>query len=49
MAMQQHVPHPSDFPKARLKRQVLNFGSLNPNVAIRRFTQPYKCHSSLIF
>jgi hypothetical protein len=39
----------SDFRKVWLKRQVLNFGTLDPNVAICRFVQLYKRHSSFIF
>jgi hypothetical protein len=39
----------SDFRKARLKRQMLNFGSLDPNVAISRFVQLYKSNSAFIF
>jgi hypothetical protein len=39
----------SDFRKAGLKRQILNFDSLDPDVAIRRLMQLYKCHSSFIF
>ncbi len=41
--------HTSDFRKAWLKRQVLNFGPLDPNVAICRFMKRYKCHSSFAF
>ena len=44
------MPHPySHFRKAGLKRQVLNFGTLNPNVAIRRFMQLNKCLNSFVF
>jgi hypothetical protein len=39
----------SNFRKAWLKRQVLNFGALDPYVAICRFMQLYKCHSAFIF
>jgi hypothetical protein len=39
----------SDFRKAGLKRQVLNFGALDPDVTIRRFVELYNCHSSFIF
>jgi hypothetical protein len=38
----------SDFRQAGLKRQKLNFGALNPCVAICRFMQLYECHSALI-
>jgi hypothetical protein len=38
----------SDFGKAGLKRQMLNFGALNPRVAICRFVQLYECHSAFI-
>ncbi len=39
----------SDFRKAWLNCQVLNFGTLDPNVAICRFMKRYKCHSSFAF
>jgi len=38
----------SDFRQAGLKRQQLNFGALDPGVAIRRFVQLYECHGTLI-
>jgi hypothetical protein len=39
----------SDFRKVGLKRQVLNFDTLDPDVAIGRLMQLYKCHNSFIF
>ena len=39
----------SDFREARLKRQALNFRALDPYVAICRFMELYKCHSTFIF
>ena len=38
----------SDFRQAGLKRQELNFGALNPRVAICRFVQLYERHGTLI-
>jgi hypothetical protein len=42
-----HSANVSDFRKAGLKRQVLNFGALDPDVAICRFMQLYEGHSPL--
>jgi hypothetical protein len=43
------MPQPySNFRKAWLKRQVLNFGVLDPDVAVCRLMQLYKCRSSFI-
>ena len=39
----------SDFRKAWLKRQVLNFGALDPDVAVCRSVQLYKYLRSFIF
>ena len=38
----------SDFRKAGLKRQALNFGALNACMAIRRFVQLYECRSAFV-
>ena len=39
----------SDFCKAGLKRQVLNFRALDPHVAVGRFMELYKCRSTFNF
>jgi len=39
----------SDFRKAGLNCQFLDFGALDPDVGIRRAMQLYKCHSSFSF
>lgn len=41
--------HASDFRKVRLKRQVLDFGPLDPNVAVCRSMKLYEGHASLAF
>jgi hypothetical protein len=38
----------SDFRQAGLKRQELNFGALDPRVAICRFVQLYESHGAFI-
>ena len=38
----------SDFRKAGLERQVLNFGALNACVPICRFVQLYECHRAFV-
>ena len=44
-----HGADVSHFRKAGLNRQFLNFGTLDPDMAICRPMQLYECHSSLIF
>jgi hypothetical protein len=43
-----HGADVSDFREVGLKRQELNFGALNPYVAICHFMQLYERHSSFI-